>query len=116
MLEGKWLVVHPHCEEAVTTVVGGLDREPNREVIHRPADYLLCLGLHPGTIQDLGQRDPEPLGVPHQVPSDRVGDTGQCDVALHHPHVEEVGIGDGVRTIDHALDTEGPRRQVNSGH
>ncbi len=41
VLEGKRLVVHPHCEQGIAPVIGGLEGKSDREIVDRPADDLL---------------------------------------------------------------------------
>ena len=107
------LAVHRHGDERGATVEADLGREPGGEAVDRAADDLRRAGLHAGPVEQRRQRHALPRGVADEVAADLVGHARQRDELLDVGHGDELVVGERVRLVDHALDEQRPRPDVD---
>ena len=90
--------------QRVRVAADGVEHHP-----HRP------LAGAAGPLQHPGKRHPGPLGRPHQVPADQVGDALEGHVLLGRGHGQQLVVAEGERPADQPLDPQPPGALVDVG-
>ena len=69
--------------------------------------------LHAGEVEHVAQPDAGPLGVADESAADLVADAGDRHVLLEHRHRRRARPTSGRLAVDHAVDAQRPRRDVD---
>ena len=107
------LAVHRHGDERRATVEADLRREAGGEAVDGAADDLRRAGLHPCPVEQRRQPHALPRGVADEVAADLVGHARQRDELLDVGHGDELVVAERVGLVDHALDEQRPRPDVD---
>ena len=115
MLQRQRLAIHPDGDHRVAPVERNLDRETTRPPVEAGAEYLLRTGLYSCPVEQIAQHDASEHCVADEIAAHFVGHAAQ----RHNPFLlrqsQQVGVGELHRRVDHALDLEAPRVDVDIG-
>ncbi|MPM85256.1 hypothetical protein SDC9_132334 [bioreactor metagenome] len=109
---GERAAVHAERDHRVPTVEQHGQRGRGGEPVDGAAQHHVGPRIGAGAADQVGHQDAGPPGAAAVRAADRVGDTGEGDVALDQGHREQVRHRQGVRVGDAATDADRPGGRV----